>query len=300
MGIDSRDYYRPQNRFSFFPPVIKNLLIINVVVFLILEIGKSLIIGNYNLALLIRDYFGLVGLYPDRSLGDVNFFPWQLVTYQFLHADFSHIFWNMFALWMFGMELENIWGSSKFLIYYLISGVGGGLMHLLLSDSTGITVGASGCIYGILIASAMFFPNRPIYVYFLLPVKTKYFVAFFILKDLFMLSEVSMVAHLAHLGGALTGFLFIMLDSGNKISISSWINSYKRNKEAKPSFRRPFGTATRDKDVSEAEFYDINDKKEDEISQEDIDRILDKISSSGYQNLTEKEKKILFEASKKK
>lgn len=300
MGIDSRDYYRPQNRFSFFPPVIKNLLIINVVVFLILEIGKSLIIGNYNLALLIRDYFGLVGLYPDRSLGDVNFFPWQLVTYQFLHADFSHIFWNMFALWMFGMELENIWGSSKFLIYYLISGVGGGLLHLFLSDSSGITVGASGAIYGVLLAFAMFFPNRPIYIYFLLPVKAKYLIAFYILMDLFTVGSVSMVAKLAHIGGALTGFIFIMLDSGNNISLSSWLNSYKKSKEERPSFRKPFGSSRSNDDIAEAEFYDINEKKKDEITQEDIDRILDKISSSGYQNLTEKEKKILFEASKKK
>jgi len=297
MGIDSRDYYRPQNRFSFFPPMIKNLLIINVVVFLITQIGYSLIIGEYELAYIIQKYFSLVGLNAPEGL---QFYPWQLVTYQFLHADFSHIFWNMFALWMFGMELENIWGSTKFLIYYLICGVGGGLLHLFLSDSSGITVGASGAIYGVLLAFAMFFPNRPIYIYFLLPVKAKYLIAFYILMDLFTVGSVSMVAKLAHIGGALTGFIFIMLDSGNNISLSSWLNSYKKSKEERPSFRKPFGSSRSNDDIAEAEFYDINEKKKDEITQEDIDRILDKISSSGYQNLTEKEKKILFEASKKK
>lgn len=307
MGLDSRDYYRPSsfNRFSLFPPVIKNLLIINVAVFLLTQLGYSIAIGGESLADWIMGNFALVSLNAPHGL---SFYPWQLITYQFLHAGFSHIFWNMFALWMFGIEIEQIWGSKKFLIFYLISGIGGGLLQLLLSNNFGITLGASGSIYGVLIAFALFFPNRPIYIYFLFPVKAKYLIAFFVLMDLFTVGDAGMVAKLAHVGGALTGFLFIMLDSGNNFSLGNLFDSVKKmfnsgnsSKDIKQPFRRPFGSNGNKKDVSEAEFYDITDSKSaDSFSQEDIDRILDKISESGYQKLTEKEKKILFEASKRK
>ncbi|MGE5400121.1 MAG: rhomboid family intramembrane serine protease [Ignavibacteriales bacterium] len=295
-----RDYYKPAGfgGFSFFPPVIKNLLIINIVVFLVNNLILSNIIVDGNIASdKISQYFALM------PLGH-GFYIWQLITYQFLHASFSHIFFNMFALWMFGMEIENLWGSKKFLIFYLICGVGGGLTHLLLSQTVaGVlapTVGASGAIYGVMIAFAMMFPDRYIFIYFLIPVKAKYLIAFLVILEFLSAGDMSLVAHLAHIGGAVVAFAYILLDTSSSYSLRNIMSSFKKPSSGKsrPSqFRRkPFAN---NDPVVDAEYYEINKKEESPVTQEEIDRILDKISQSGYQNLTEKEKKILFEASKR-
>ncbi|HEX2867479.1 MAG TPA: rhomboid family intramembrane serine protease [Ignavibacteriales bacterium] len=293
-----RDYYRPTGfgGFSFFPPVIKNLLIINVVVFLVNNlILSSITVDGVIASEKINQYFALM------PLGH-GFYIWQLITYQFLHGSFSHIFFNMFALWMFGMEIENLWGSKKFLIFYLVCGVGGGLTHILLSpvmsEMLAPTIGASGAIYGVMIAFAMMFPDRYIFIYFLIPVKAKYLIAFLVVLEFLSAGDMSLVAHLAHIGGAVVGFLFIILDSRSGFSLRSVFSSFKKPYSSRPPQfkRRPF----RDEDkVVDADYYEINKKEESPITQEEIDRILDKISQSGYQNLTEREKKILFEASKR-
>lgn len=310
-----RDYYRPSGfgGFSFFPPVIKNLLIINAAVFLV----TNLLLANINLdrmpaELIITKYFALLPIkgiiLAVSSLGEPifgTFYPWQLITYQFMHANFSHILFNMFALWMFGMEIENLWGSKKFLLYYLACGIGGALLQLLMgyfvTGPTAPTVGASGAIYGVMIAFAMMFPDRYIYIYFLIPVKAKYLIAFLVVLEFFSAGDMSMVAHLVHLGGAFTGFVYIMYDRRGTLRLGNILNNFRKapsSGSSQPQFRRrpSFSGSS----VEDAEFYDLNKKKEEtEITQEEIDRILDKISQSGYQNLTEREKKILFEASKK-
>lgn len=298
-------YYRPTGfgGFSFFPPVIKNLLIINVAVFFVQIIGGRLSMGNgLSFEEVIIKYFALI---PIGKFSDASFYPWQLITYQFLHGGFAHIFWNMFALWMFGMEIENYWGSKKFLYYYLLSGIGAGLCHLFLSPLVGggvaPTIGASGAIYGVLIAFALIFPNRYIFLYFFIPIKAKYLITFFIIMQIMFIDNVSSgIAHLAHLGGALTGFIFIMLDKDTNVMLKNIIRK-------RPSFRssKPFnplgGIAEKfkkkEENIEDADYYEVKEKEE--VNQEEIDRILDKISQSGYQNLTEKEKKILFQASKK-
>ncbi len=299
------NYYRPSGfgGFSFFPPVIKNLLIINGVVFVIEMLGQQVGIGGgYTFYQVIMKYFSLVPL-------GYGFYPWQLITYQFLHAGLMHIFFNMFALWMFGMEIENMWGSKKFLTFYLMCGVVAGLFQLFLpplfNEPLGMTLGASGAVFGVLIAFGMMFPNRYIFIWFLIPLKAKYFIAAYILIEFFSIESPGNVAHLAHLGGALAGFIYIMLDRNTNYS-----------------FKRLFGGGTsggsgnifsnlgglsqgrfkkHEPEVEEAKFYDVEDKSKDDtsISQAEIDKILEKISRSGYQNLTEREKKILFEASKR-
>lgn len=296
-----RDYYRPTGLggFSFFPPVIKNLLIINIAVFLV----NNLLLGNILIEdvpanTIIDHYFAL------QPLGH-GFYIWQLVTYQFMHANFTHIFFNMFVLWMFGMEIENLWGSKKFLFYYLTCGVGGGLVHLLFSPLvTGIlaaTVGASGAIYGVMVAFAMMFPDRYIFLWFLIPIKAKYLIAFFVVLEFLSVGSLDFVARFAHIGGAIVGFIFILLDSKSQFSLKSFFGSFKRSnsygsKNPYQFRRRPFAKGN---EVEDAEFYELNKKEETGVSQEEIDKILDKISQSGYQNLTEREKKILFEASKR-
>jgi hypothetical protein len=222
-----------------------------------------------------------------------------------MHANFWHLFMNMFALWMFGMELENIWGSKKFFTYYIMCGVGAGLSNLLITPLfTSLllpTIGASGSVYGILVAFGMLFPDREIFLYFLFPIKAKYFVLIYMGIELLSVGSNTGVAHAAHLGGGIVGFIYIWLTRNS-------VNDLLRfNKKPKVSSKRPTNIYSNryyekynmgsEEDISDAD-YNVN-KPGGDISQEKIDEILDKISRDGYKNLTEEEKRILFEASKK-
>ncbi len=295
--------YRPFGGFSVFPPVIKNLLIINVAVFFLQLLASNLMVGGKPLGYLLNIWFAL------NPLGEgSNFQIWQLITYQFMHGGFMHIFFNMFILWMFGMEIENILGSKKFLYYYLICGVSAGLAQLFISplfSVPAITIGASGAIFGVMIAFGMFFPDRYIFLYFLIPIKAKYLIGFLFVLEIFWIGDAgSNVAHLAHLGGAVAGFIFILLDKNIDVPLKRMLNISSRYRSSN-TFQNPFSGISdkfkkRYSNIEDANYYDINQKKDgEEVSQEEIDKILDKISQSGYQNLTEREKRILFEASKK-
>jgi membrane associated rhomboid family serine protease len=234
--------YRPQG-FTMLPPVVKNLLIINGLFFIAMIVLDS----SFNF-----DLVAILGLhYPLAH----DFGVWQFITYMFMHGSFRHILFNMFALWMFGNILENVWGGKRFLNYYLITGIGAGLVQVLVayiriaSLQTGLspeeiqtiytegygvlqkgmnyqneamasinliintsTVGASGAVFGLLLAFGMMFPNSLIYIYFAIPVKAKYFVMLYGAFELYMgLSNnpADNVAHFAHLGGMIFGFILI-------------------------------------------------------------------------------------------
>jgi len=299
-------YNRPSmfGGFAFFPPVIKYLLISNIAVFICQTfIFSSLSVSGVPISYYFMKYFAL------NPIGTIRFpfYPWQLVTYLFMHEGFWHIFLNMFALWMFGMELENIWGSKKFLAYYFMCGIGAGLANLLIAPlftSMNLpTIGASGAVYGVLVAFAMLFPDRPIYLYFLFPIKAKYFVAIYMVIELLSVGGNSGIAHVAHLGGGLVGFLYLILTKNN---LNSLFRFYKTPKVSvkKPTniyhnkYYEKYNTGS-EEDVSDAEYYVNKGNDDEEISQEKIDAILDKIGKNGYQNLSDEEKRILFEASKK-
>lgn len=265
--------YRP-SRFQILPPVVKNLLIINGIMYLASVVIESKF--GYDLA----DYLGLH--FPASDY----FYPHQFVTHLFMHGSFMHIFSNMLGLWMFGNMLENMWGPNRFLTYYLVCGLGAAFIHTLftwydveqvrnavatyaanaspvdfklfltqyrgliaheqyehinnlfnswqlspnnqsyINESVSIanevvknkmdipTVGASGAVFGILLAFGMLFPNTIIYVYFAIPMKAKYFVILYGLFELysgFQNSPTDNVAHFAHLGGMLFGFIMIKL-----------------------------------------------------------------------------------------
>jgi len=291
------NYYRPSmfGGFTFFPPVIKMLLIINTAVFLLYSFIGSFTLDGIPLRLALDYYLGLM------PLGH-GFYPWQLITYQFMHANFLHLLFNMvFGLWMFGMEVENTWGSKKFLTFYLMCGIAAGISQLILapiiepSQTLGPTVGASGAVFGVLIAFGMMFPDRYIFIYFLLPIKAKYFVMILIALGVLSVGGNDNVANLAHLGGALAGYIYMLYDiKGFKL---------KARVRSMPGLFTP--KVTKDdngyRDVVDAKVFDIRDAQKDDRSdlQKHIDEILDKISQSGYQSLTEEEKKVLFEASKK-
>ena len=189
--------HSPQG-FRMLPTVVKNLLIINVIIFL-----ATIVLEKYG-------YNNITSMCALNAIPTGRFRLWQLITYMFMHANVGHIFFNMFALWMFGYVLENYWGSRRFLVYYMVCGVGAGLCNLLV-PGWGLTVGASGAVYGILLAFGMMFPNERIYFYFLVPIKAKWFVIGYAAIELFEgLFYADGVAHFAHLGGMLFGLLLIL------------------------------------------------------------------------------------------
>jgi membrane associated rhomboid family serine protease len=219
--------FRP-SRFEILPPVVKNLIIINALVFLAQNTIKTTPFGT------LEDLFAL------HTWQSELFKPWQFITHMFMHGGFSHIFFNMFALWMFGSILENIWGQKRFLTFYFICGLGAALSHMIFLyfenekliqlfnsfDSFSklqvqeafyerlneATVGASGAVFGCLTAFGYLFPNTFLYLYFFVPVKAKWFVIGYIAIEIFSTFRNSAgdnVAHLAHLGGALFGFLLV-------------------------------------------------------------------------------------------
>lgn len=194
------DNYTPNTQFTFFPPAVKHLLIINALVFLALQTP-----------VFFRFLMEYGALWP---VGSGMFSPWQLVTYMFLHGSFGHVFFNLFALWIFGQSIENFWGTNRFVIYYFLTGIGAALLHMWIGGAGSPTVGASGAVYGILLAFGMMFPNR--YIILLIPpipIKAKYFVMIFGAIELFsgLMRTDSGVAHFAHLGGMVIGFVLIKI-----------------------------------------------------------------------------------------
>jgi membrane associated rhomboid family serine protease len=198
----------PTIGFSFGPggisPAIKALIIANIAVFVVAWFAPQIMLV---FGLRAEDVFERLRL-------------WQPVTYMFLHGGIGHILFNMLALWMFGVELERMWGSRAFVKYYAICGLGAAATGLVLSLLpfdvfahlySALTVGASGAIYGVLLAYGLYFPNRPIYIYFVFPVPAKYFVM--IMGGISLLSSLGGpgggVAHTAHLGGLVAGYLFL-------------------------------------------------------------------------------------------
>ena len=208
------------------PTVTKNLLIINVLCFFGAVVGEK-----YGF-----DLNGICGLHFFMAS---DFKLWQLITYMFMHANLEHIFFNMFAVWMFGRTLEHVWGPKRFLIYYMVCGIGAGLIQelvqygeyvMVLQDyqqvDTGFgiipmsdylnmmnTVGASGAVYGILLAFGMLFPNSQMFVFPIpFPIKAKYFVIGYAVIELLlgMGRAGDGIAHFAHLGGMLFGLLLIL------------------------------------------------------------------------------------------
>jgi len=185
-------------------PAIKAIVATNVAAFLISLVAPAI---TLNFGLRPADIFGRLHV-------------WQPITYMFLHAGIFHILFNMLALWMFGVELERTWGSRYFLKYYFICGIGAAMTTVVLAFLPGafgqqlyysLTIGASGAVYGVLLAYAMYFPNRPIYMYFVFPIPAKYFVA--IIGAISLLSSMGGpgggIAHTTHLGGLLAGYLYL-------------------------------------------------------------------------------------------
>ncbi len=299
------------------PTMTKNLLVVNFLAYM----------ATWVFELRGIDLTSLFGLHFFLA-SDFHFY--QFFTYMFLHGSFMHIFFNMFALWMFGSVIERVWGPNKFLVYYICCGLGAGLTQELVQyadysiqglaayeyvNAGGVqyttdsyinlwtTIGASGAVYGILLAFGMIFPNERLFIIPIpFPIKAKWLIVGYIAIELFsaLQSSGDGVAHMAHLGGMLFGFLLIRYWQKHPGSSQSFGRSkgmeffesmkrrfderqQKSNMHAEPTGRRE----------TDAEY---NARKRQ--NQEEIDAILDKIRRSGYDSLTKEEKQKLFDQSR--
>lgn len=256
-------------------PWVKRLLIANGVIFLF-----SVLLGVQFVA----DWFGF---HPSRILTR----PWGAVTYMFVHGGFWHVFINMLMLFFFGPPLESQWGGREFIKFYLICGLGGAALSFLFMPSS--VIGASAAVYGVMAAFAMTWPESPIYVWGIFPVKAKWLVAF-----LFVLSFFSAVggagggvAHFAHLGGLITGFVYLKAD---------WHPSERLEKLKKATRVRRFAIVPREEAPEDEGTEAGRWKSEDEELLDEVDRILDKISEEGMAALTRDELQTLDEVSRKR
>ncbi|RMF19860.1 MAG: rhomboid family intramembrane serine protease, partial [Deltaproteobacteria bacterium] len=180
------------------PPVVKGLIIANTAVYLL-----QILTPHYVLVA----WFGLI---PWRVIGGLEL--WRVFTYQFLHGGVWHLALNMLVLWMFGTELEQRWGQRFFLKYYMLCAVGGGLTYTLVRAGSSIpSVGASGAIYGVLLAYGMWFPNRVVLLAFLFPIRVRHLIVFLIVLELLqaMESTGAGIAYAAHLGGMAVGYVYL-------------------------------------------------------------------------------------------
>jgi membrane associated rhomboid family serine protease len=175
-------------------------------------------VGAYVVSLIVPAIVVRLGLVPAMVLGQLAL--WQPLTYMFLHGGLGHLVFNMLALWMFGTELERTWGTRFFVRYYLVTGIGAALVTVAWSLSPlpyatemyqSVVVGASGAIYGLLLAYGLYFPSRTIYLYMLFPIQARYFVV--LVGAIAFISSIGSsgggVAHVAHLGGLLVGYLYL-------------------------------------------------------------------------------------------
>ena len=248
------------------PSGVKLLVIINIIGFILTELS-----GQRNML------FSSFGLVPNQVW--TNFKVWQLFTYLFVHGGFLHIFFNMFVLWMFGKDLEIQWGKNEFLLFYFTCGIGAGLMTVLFSVNSIVPiVGASGAIYGLLVAYGFTYPNRMVYLYGLFPLKVKYMVlglgiiAFFASLS----ANQSNVSHITHLSGMIIGVLYIYF-------IFNWKNIKMEYYRLRLKNLKQKTSAQNDEEV---------------LMKKKVDEILDKLNASGWDSLTEQEEKYLTRASK--
>ncbi|HEX6940792.1 MAG TPA: rhomboid family intramembrane serine protease [Longimicrobiales bacterium] len=264
--------YRDSISFGFgLTPWVKRLIIANAAMFLLLWLAPFL-----------EPWLEFA---PARALTR----PWTAVTYMFVHDGFLHLLFNMLGLFFFGPPLEARWGPREFLKYYLICGLGGAALSFVFG-LYGSVVGASGAVFGVMLAFAMNWPDAPIYFWGIFPIPAKWLVG--ILAAMALFSAISGasdgVAHLAHLGGFAAGFLYLKLDDKVRVRLS-------RLKRALPKRKLtvvPGGSAASKPPAPPR-------RKDEERLLDEVDRVLDKISSSGLASLTPEERRILDEVSRR-
>ena len=289
------------------PVVTRNLLIINFLAFIAMLVLRQMNIVDLN---------SLCGLHFFMAQ---DFHVFQLVTYMFMHGGWEHIILNMFMLWMFGAVMERVWGPKRFIFYYIFCGIGAGIMQEIaqffyiwlfgFNQSISLTtVGASGAIYSLLLAFGMMFPDEKMFIIPIpVPIKAKWMVLGSIAIELFsaLATPGDEVAHIAHLGGMIFGFFLIRYWQKHPYGGygmqggMQFFNSMKNKWEQKRGSHRRNDRWQGNDDRWQDHNADWDYNARQQASQEEIDRILDKIRKSGYDSLTKEEKQTLFDQGKK-
>ncbi|MFT6828440.1 MAG: membrane associated rhomboid family serine protease [Roseivirga sp.] len=292
--------------------ILNQLIVINVVGFVVLGVlGVVFTIAGYgSLFSTFSNYLML-----PSDLGQVIYQPWSLITYFFYHQDIFHILFNMLFMYWFGRIIAEYLGQNKVLGLYVWGGIFGGLLYLLAYNlipfyqgaiSTSHLLGASGGVIAIVVGAATFMPNYTIPLIFIGPVKLKYIAAFYVVTSLLRSTGVNAGGEIAHLGGALAGWIFItQLKSGNDwsnvvLQFIIWVKSlFTPQPKIKVSYRKEKASSTNSKETkAPSSKASASTKKSANANQAEIDLILDKISEKGYDALSKEEKQKLFNASK--
>ena len=251
---------------------------------------KALVVANaavYLLSVLAGpEFYRHFGLVPRLVIYDR--WVWQVFTYMFVHGSFLHVFFNLFMLWMFGMAVEGQWGTREFVKFYFICGLGVAAVALLIGPNSSVPlIGASGAIYGLLVAFAMLYPEAVVYLYFFIPIKAAHMAILCgVIEFVAMATDATPgVARFAHLAGMIIGYLYIRWWWGLKLRIRS---AFQRSVPRAPQSRanRPTPSAARR----------VRGKEETSsatASMEDVDRVLDKILASGLESLTDEEREVM-------
>ena len=257
------------------PPMVQNLLIANAAVFILQLLIQSRV-GEQGM----RGFYDFLGLVPKNVWTKFRF--WQWFTYMFLHGGWWHLIINMYVLWMFGSDIERMWGSKAFLQYYLISGVGAGVLYSLVQfGSETPTIGASGAVYAILVAFAVLFPRRRIMMIFPpIVMQARTMIMIFLGIELLngIIGTRDGIAHIAHLGGALVGYLYMRRGVQLPLSdLKKRFDQWNRSRKQKQMWKH------------QAELDRLRRV---------VDEILDKANDVGIENLTREEQDLLRKASK--
>jgi len=275
--------------FMGLPIAIRTIIGLNLGIYLVQIFGQIFGGSAFSNALV-----GAFAFYPE--LQTTIFQPWRLVTYMFLHAGAWHLIFNMLWLWWMGRSVEQTLGPRSFTVIYMGSGIGGALLDVLFAQFLGINyvIGASGAVFGIMVAFAVLYPRMPIHLFLLPPIEARYVVAGLIALNLLALGGDSNVAHIVHLGGAGIGYLLMKARAGG-FDLSGVIRPIENVwLELKKSYTKSEKRPSNDK------MYSVSDVEIiEEVEQSELDEILEKISEKGYDALTKEEKKKLFELSKK-
>ena len=278
------------------PVIIRTIIAINVMVFVFQALLGGIQIAGTSINNLIVTY---LGFNPDLFTALTQ--PWRFVTYMFLHGSGFHLLFNMLWLWWMGRAVEEGLGPRTFSVVYFGAGIGGAFFHIALSFlyGTSIVIGASGAVFGIMVAFAYMYPRVPIMLLFLPPIEARFVVAALIALDVLFLGAGDSVARLVHLGGAGVGYLLVKAHYSGT-DLSKFVRPIERiwNPQMSPS-----GKGRKKKSRSKtrnSKMYSVSDVEiVDESNESELDAILEKISREGYDGLTAEEKRKLFELSKK-
>ena len=285
--------------FKYLTTPLRLLLLVNAAVFLMALFGKDLALNLPGVGYgSLREYIVYFGAFFPTSPLEV----WRYVTYMFVHVDFVHFFFNMLMLWMFGSEVAEWMGTRHFVVMYFFCGIFAALFSFfmcLLGLTNNPIIGASGALMGVFVAYYKFFPERMLLMFFIIPMKIKHAIWVMIFLDIFFAGSGDMIAHFAHLGGVVAGFIYMSIyQNGSNFLYNSPLSGLFRlfsnnpEKYNRTSSSRSYQSRSEEPEVLEGEVFYVDEQKR-------MDDILKKVEREGVQSLSESEREFLLKAGDK-